>query len=375
MVVALLGFTSFFLTLAALPLWAVRGGVSDGAAGTVTTVMLLSTVGTQLFLPRLLTRWGTVPTFAAGLLALGAPAPLLAVSHGLAPLLVLSAVRGAGFAVLTVLGSLLTTTVAPPHRHGESIGLYGLAIAGPNLLGPPAGVALTQDGSFGWVAVLAAAPVLAVPFAVALGRHAPAQPPPATGPSGSRAGSLRAVAAPSALLFAATLTAGGLVTFLPIALPEGSTATVALLVLGLGSALSRWRAGAISDRTGSRLLLPGAVVAGAVGVLAVAGGLRSGAAGAVVAGAVLFGTGYGVLLNLTLVIAFARAGPARSTSASAAWNAAFDAGTAVGAGALGALTAAGLSLAAALVLTALVMLGTTPLALRSGRRRADPAVG
>lgn len=47
--ISLLGFASFCLTLAAVPTWAHAGGVGDGAAGLPTTVMLASTVLTQLF--------------------------------------------------------------------------------------------------------------------------------------------------------------------------------------------------------------------------------------------------------------------------------------------------------------------------------------
>ncbi len=386
MVVALLGFTSFCLTLAALPLWAVQGGVSVGAAGTVTTVMLMTTVATQLAVPALVARWGIAPTLAVGLVALGAPAPLLALSHDPAVLLSVSAVRGAGFAVLTVLGSLLTTVVAPADRHGESVGLYGLATAVPNLLGAPLGVALTQHGAFWWVAVLSAAPVLAVPFAVALGRRrppraaapaastasAPASPASPTAPrSAGRLGgpALRAVAAPSLVLFAATLAAGGLVTFLPIEAPAGSVATAGLLLFGLSSGLLRWRVGALADRMGVRLLLPWSVVAAVVGILVVAGGLELDSGPAVLAGALVFGGGYGAVLNLTLVMAFARAGPAGSTTASSGWNAAFDSGTAVGAGGLGAVAAAGLSIPGGLALAALLMVATLPAVCRPGHRR------
>jgi len=130
--ISLLGFTSFCLTLAAVPTWAHAGGVAESAAGLPTTVMLASTVLTQAAVPRLVTRFGVGRTLAAGLVALGAPAPFCALSHQLAVLLPVAAVRGCGFAVLTVVGVTLTATVAPPDRHGESVGLYGLAIAVPN---------------------------------------------------------------------------------------------------------------------------------------------------------------------------------------------------------------------------------------------------
>ena len=57
------------------------------------------------------------------------------------------------------------------------------------------------------------------------------------------------------------------------------------------------------------------------------------------AGAAVFGAGYGATQNLTLVAAFARAGENGTTTASAMWNASFDAGTATGALALGFLAA------------------------------------
>ncbi|HJX42757.1 MAG TPA: MFS transporter, partial [Geodermatophilus sp.] len=81
----------------------------------------------------------------------------------------------------------------------------------------------------------------------------------------------------------------------------------------------------------------------------------------VLAGAAVFGAGYGAVQNLTLVAAFARAGEGGSTAASALWNASFDAGTAAGALALG-LVAAGVGLPWTYVLVAGVLLAALPLA-------------
>jgi MFS family permease len=169
LVVSLLGFSSFCLTLAALPTWATSGGATQAAAGLVTTVMLAATVATQGLVPWLIVRLGSGPALALGLLLLGAPAPLSGLSPHLAVLLPVAAVRGTGFALLTVIGATLTGRVAPSDRHGESVGLYGLSIAVPNLAGVPLGVALTQAGHFPLVAILAACPVLAIPLAVGSG--------------------------------------------------------------------------------------------------------------------------------------------------------------------------------------------------------------
>jgi MFS family permease len=352
-----LGFTSFTLTLASLPAYAVAGGAPAETAGLVTAVFLAVTVAGQSAVPALTARFGPGPVLAAGLVALGAPSPLYAADDGLIWLSAVSAVRGVGFAVLTVLGATLAARVAPPERRGESIGLYGLAIAVPNLVFVPAGVALVLDGHAGWMAWLAASPVLALPLVPAVVRGARADPP--AGRSSSRA-AVRAALAPSAVLLVVTLAGGGLVTFLPIERPDGVLATATLLVFGITAALGRWRAGVLADRTGTRLLLPLALLGSAAGLAAVALGLGAGA-GWVLAGAAVFGAGYGAVQNLTLVTAFARAGEGGATAASAMWNASFDAGTAVGALVLG-LVAGGIGLPWTYVLVAGVLLLTLPLA-------------
>lgn len=377
--ISLLGFTGFCFTLSALPTWAVQGGAGVGAAGTVTAVLLLSTVLGQLAVPWWTTRFGAGRVMAVGLLALGAPAPFYALSHDLRWLLALSVVRGVGFAILTVVGTLLTFALAPPGRHGEAVGLYGIAIAVPNLLAIPAGVALTQAGWFPWAAVLAGAPVLAVPLAWSL--HAVAGParPAAerSGPDAAGAGRWSAVAAvlsPSVVLLAVTVAVGGVLTVLPIERPDGQLAAAAVLLLGLTGAVTRWRVGALRDRVRGAWLLPTTVAVSGVGaaLLAVGLGLGSGAGAtvAVLVGAAVFGAGQGAVQNLTLVDAFALAGPERASTASAVWNVGFDAGTGLGAVAVGALSATALGFPLTMGVCAAVVACTLPLAVRSSRRAA-----
>src|SRR5215213_10022924 len=306
---------------------------------------------------------GVRPVLVTGLLAMGLPSPLYVVHDGLAWICALSAVRGAGFAVLTVLGATLAARVAPPERRGESVGLYGLAIAIPNLVAVPAGVALVLDGHVGWLSWLAASPILGVLLVPLLVRSVAPEPGP--GPAGSGRAAALAALTPSAVLFMVTMAGGGLVTFLPIERPDGVLATVALLVFGVTGAVTRWRAGLLADRLGSRLLLPLALVVAAVGMVVTAAGLGSGA-GWVLAGAAVFGAGYGATQNLTLVSAFARAGENGTTTASAMWNASFDAGTAAGALALGFL-AAGIGLDRTYLVVAALLAAAVPLASAATR--------
>ena len=356
-----LGFAGYCLTLASLPAHAVAGGASPDTAGVVTAVFLLVTVAGQSVVPALTARHGLGPVLAAGLLLLGAPSPLYVLDDGVVWLSAVSAVRGAGFAVLTVLGAVLAAQVAPPGRRGESIGLYGLAIAVPNLLAVPAGVALVLDGHAAWLAWLAASPVLALPLVPGLARTVHWE----GAAGGSSREAVRAALAPSVVLLLVTLAGGGLMTFLPIERPDGALATTALLVFGVTGALTRWRAGLLADRVGTSRLLPAALVVGALGLAAVGLGLGT-ADGVVLAGAAVFGAGYGAVHNLTLVTAFARAGESGSTAARAMWNASFDAGTAAGALALG-LVAAGVGLPWTYVLVAGVLLAGLPTALAATR--------
>jgi predicted MFS family arabinose efflux permease len=122
----------------------------------------------------------------------------------------------------------------------------------------------------------------------------------------------------------------------------------------------------LADRLGgAALLLPGAVVVAAVGMLAVALGLVAGD-GWLLGGAAVFGAGFGAAQNLTLLAAFRRAGEGGTTAASAMWNASFDAGTAAGALLLG-LLAAGIDLPWTFTVVAAGLLAVLPVAVRSTR--------
>ena len=357
----LLGFTGFAATLASLPWWAVHGGASPSAAGLVTTVMLGVTVVVQFLVPTVERRLGTGRTLAVGLIALGAPSPMYLLSTDLVPMLAVSAVRGVGFGVLTVIGSALTAVLAPPHRHGEAVGLYGLAVAAPNLLVVPGAVALAQNVSFWPVVVLATCPVLAVPFALAIGvDHQPRAVPEHAGRRGARSAML-----PSFVLLTITLAGGGVTTYLPIERPNGYLATLVLLLFAFTAALGRWRVGRLADRTGTRLLLPGTVVLGVVGLAALGLGLGRGADVLLLAGAAVFGIAYGAVQNLTLVVAFARARGHGASTVSAVWNAAFDTGTGIGAVVVGALAATGMGVPTALGVCAGLIAVCLPLAVRS----------
>jgi predicted MFS family arabinose efflux permease len=364
-----LAFTSFFLTLSSLPLYSIAIGASAGTAGLVTSVMLISTVISQTLVPAAVARLGLMRVLAAGLVLLGAPAPLYVLVHQFWWVMLVSAIRGVGFAVITVLMPLVASAMVPRGRQGEAIGIYGLAIALPNLLGVPIGVALTASGGFRWVAIASAAPVLALPLlrSITLSMLPSTREGDTERIPADPARAVRAVAGASLVLLVVTLSGGGVLTFLPVVLPSGRVATIGLLLFGAAGSLTRWRAGALSDRFGSRVLLPVAVLAAAGGLAMLAGGLALGSTAVLLIGATVLGAGQGAVQNVTLLVAFRRAGPANATTASAVWNACYDSGTAIGALAVGLVATAGPGFSWTFAGCALLIFASLPIGVRATR--------
>lgn len=340
---SVVGFAGYAALLAVAPLWAIHGGATEAGAGLVNGVLLGATVLAQLAVPRALASWGTRRVLVTGLLLLGIPAPLYLLSDGLAWVLALSALRGIGFGVLTVTGSAATAHLVESSRRGAAIGAYGLAVAVPNLVLLPASVPLAEEWGFGSVFWLAALPVLGVPAALGLGavlrdlgHDRPAPELPLAPHPDSR--SLLAIVPPTLVLFAVTMAGGGLVTFAPLL--AGSTTAMALLLgMGLTTALARWLIGRVADRHGARRFLAPLLLVAAAAVAGCAWAVHGGRPVALVVAATVLGISYGALQNLTLVAAFAAAGPHRIAAASAGWNIGFDAGTASGAMSVGAMAA------------------------------------
>jgi MFS family permease len=373
---SLMGFVSFCITLAALPIWAVAGGASHLSAGLVTTAMLTCTVLTQMAVPTIAARLGLARTFGVGLLAMGLPSLLYLFDQEVWWLIVVSAIRGAGFAIVTVVGATMTARISPPGRRGEAVGVYSFSSSLPNMLAVPAGAGLTLSGHFSLVAILAAAPIIAVPLVRRL-RAGSVENNGDAGDSGDLSSARHAVIAavgPGVILLIAASATSGLVTFLPIERPEGSVATVSLLLLGVTAVVTRWRTGALADRIGSRMLLLLGLCLCAAGLVAVAAGLvLDGQAEAdilVLLGCAVFGVGWGGVQNLTLVVAFQRTNSERAATASAIWNAAFDTGLGLGAVGVGALAESQLRLPWTYLFCALLVTLCLPVVLIVTQKRS-----
>jgi predicted MFS family arabinose efflux permease len=354
----------FYLPLSVVPLFAKQSG-SDRGAGLATVALLLSTVACELVTPRLVARVGYRWALALGLTLLGAPTAVLMFSANGYAILGVSVVRGAGFAICTVAGGALTATMIPADRRGEGLAFVGLVSGVSGLLALPAGVWAADRWGYSPVfLVTTVATLLALVSVPGLPHRAATAG--AADHRGVLAGLRRpALTRPAAIFAASTAAVGVLVTFLPLATAgqPAWVAAAALLAQPAAATAARWVAGRLGDRHGpGRLLAPGLVLA-AAGMVGLA---VTGMPAAVIGGALVFGTGFGVLQNATLALMYARVPAGGESTVSAIWNTAYDLGMAAGALVAG-LVVSSVGYPATFVLTAVAMLPALAVVRRDRR--------
>lgn len=369
-----LGFSGFSVLMPVVPLWVVRGGADEGGAGLVNGVLLLVTVLTQFTVPALLRRFGWGPTLAAGLVLLGAPSLGLIASDELWAVLALSAVRGVGFGILTVTGSAAVAELSTPKTRGKAVGAYGLAVAGPQVVLLPLGSWVAETIGFAWVFVVGAVPLLGAPAALALGRVLSRLPHPSTGDEDAGGPSTSRVALtllrPMVLLMGATIAGGAVLTFGPQMVREPAVVIPALALMELMAAIFRWWIGGVADRHGAQRFVAPFVVLTVLGVGAIAWAVDEQSVPLLLVGALVLGSAYGALQNLTLVLSFAAVSRRHVGLASSIWNVGYDLGTAIGSMLVGVIATAS-DFPTALLATAIFALVTLPLAVASRRSRRD----
>jgi predicted MFS family arabinose efflux permease len=357
----------FFLLLSVVPLYAGSVGAGRVGAGLATGVLMAATVAGELAVPRLTGRFGYRVVLAAGLVLLGAPALALPAASAMPAILLVSVVRGLGFAIVVVVGGALVASLVPAERRGEGLGLFGVVVGVPGVAALPLGVWLV--GQAGYPAVFTAGAVAALAgLAVVPGLpgREPAGEPPVGVVTGLRT---PALARPAVTFAAAAMAAGVVVTFLPLAVTggPGNLAALGLFVQAVASTGSRWWAGRYGDRRGPSVLLVPGVVATAAGVLAL---VMIDSPVAVVAGMALFGSGFGVTQNASMALMLNRVAPSGYGTVSAIWNLAYDAGIGAGAFGFGVIATRGGYPAGFAVTALLVLSGLVPL----WRDRTAPAV-
>ncbi len=326
--------TSFYLMLGITPLYALEHGYGAFSASITTTIFMVATVVAELATNLVMRRIGQQATLAVGVLLLALPAFVLVLSSDLSVILVVSAVRGVGFALVIIAGAAMVASLADPAKQGEAMGVFGVVVGIPGIIGLPFGVWLVEHIGFAPLFIISGSAAAVGLVVVVLRIHLP-RPDEIHGLLRTlRTGEVLGLAI---VFLATTVSAGVFITWLPVAAGErfGSTlAAVGLLAYGLAGTLTRWLAGRFGDRRNARVLILPALV-----LITASLGFTAFVPQLLIVGALLFGAGFGALQNVVLQLMFRRVGPSGYGSASAIWNVAFDLGLGVGAFLFGALSA------------------------------------
>jgi len=319
--------------------------------------------------PRLMASFGDRAVLAAGLLLLGGAALLLVPAVDVVSAVLVCGLRGVGFGFAVVVTGALVARHVPAARRGAGLAVAGVVACVPAVAALPAGV---------WLAAACGADVVFVGAAVVAlaGALAPLALVARAGESATAVGSAESEAFDSgsglvalaripvqrrtALLFAATTVAAGIVVaYLPLA-ATGPAVAVGLFVQALAATAGRYGAGRWGDRHGhGRLVAPGLAACG-LGMLLLLG---VGQLALLLAAMAVFGTGFGVAQSATYAVLVERAPAGGHGAVSALWNLAYDLGYGVGPLAFAALVGAS-GYPAAFALTGLVVLA----GLRAARR-------
>jgi MFS family permease len=331
------GLTAFYLLLSVVPAYATEHGAGDIGAGLTTAALMLSTVAAEFAVPRAMAWFGPRAVLAVGLALLGLPAlllPFLLTWQAVAASCVL---RGIGLAIVFVVCGTLSAELIPAERRGEGLGLLGIVAGLPAVFGMPLGVWLAERAGYPVVFVAGAVVALAGLVAVAALPGGAVTAGVSSGPSLSTALRTGALVRPALVFGSTAMAAGVFVTFLPGALPAGSSGLAALILLlqSVAATASRCWAGRWGDRHGAAKLLPPGVAMAAIGVF---GMVWVGNPVAVLAGSVVFGAGFGVAQNASLAMLYDRMPASSYGVATALWSAAYDGGLGLGAAGFGLLT-------------------------------------
>lgn len=356
LVTVVAAFGGWALLLPVIPQAILDSGGSAGLAGAYTGVFMAATVLTQTQTPRLVRSWGYSTTMLVAALFLSVPTFGHLLGTGAALVLPLAVLRGMGFGALTVAQSALIAELVPVRFLGKASGALGLGVGSAQLVLLPLGLILVQElGGYAFVYVLGALITLAGAVMCAFLPRFKAPPKVATSGSrtpGADVPAWKLVAVPAVGISTVSMGFGGSSTFLAPGARETDpvagaiVAAFALSVVGGAQMISRYVAGWWADRVGQAgTLLAWALGASALGLAAMALTMSVGGAGSsywLLAAAVLYGGGFGIIQNEALLLMFERLPRERNAEASAYWNMSYDAGTGVGSFCLGLVAGAAL---------------------------------
>ncbi len=355
----------FFMTvysfLVTLPVYSVVLGGEQGQAGFVTAAISTVSVLALPYLGRLVDRFGRTPLMRLGLGVLLAEALALNFVSWLPLLVATSAFIGAALGSFQTGATTLVADLAPVHRRGQAMGIFGTFTTTAVALSPA--VATFVMRGIGFTALFAMSAVLAV--SGLLLSLTVREPPRRAGIYTKGALLHPAALLPGLCIFGVTVTYGALISFLPGQAPQMGLENAGLFftVFAFSTILVRAVAGSVSDRVGrAPVILPALFLVAAAMVLL---GQSTGPA-MILAVGFMYGLGYGSAHPTVMALAVDRGGPDARASAVATFNVSYNFGLAAGSLAMGFLLAATSFAVMAAVAGAIPFLALATLYVRRG---------
>ncbi|MBM7080675.1 MFS transporter [Micromonospora humida] len=342
-----------------------RHDAGDFTVGLVVTVTAATALLVRPVAGALADRYGHRTVMLTGALVVAAGGLLYLLPLSVPALVAVRLLLGAGEAALFTAGAVWTVALAPHHRRGQLIGLYGVSMWGGISAGTFLGATLQQVSYPAVWALSAAAPLLAA------GLVAVVPTPPRTAPTGGGGGLLlRPALLPGIALTFGAAGYAGLAAFVVLHL-DARDIGHGVVVLSCFSAVyagTRLVIGHLPDRLGPRRVAAWCGVGEAVGlaVVAVAPNLP-----VAVAGSVVMGVGFSLLHPSLALMVMNRTDPARQGAAIGAYTSFWDLGLAVW-GPVTGLVAAGFGYPAVFAVGAACALVAAALAVRIGRPVTTP---
>ena len=296
--VTLLGYLSFQLLTASLPLYAITLGADDAAvgllAGVIALTSLLSRPWVGWWLDRGGARWGMA--VAGGFLTLSALGVLS--SRSVVALVSFRTFTGLAIALSATTSLVLSVALAPEHRRGEALSLLSLANSIGQGVGPATGIAVAEragyPGLFATCVLLGAvAGGLALNLRIGSSVHA-------TRPRDRRV-IHSGVLVPGLILAALSLSFGVTFGLLAVHASRRGLANpgLAFITVAGGQILAQTLLRHMSDRFGRR-----ATIAPGLALIAAGMGIMAGAAGFwLLLGGLLFGIGLGTAVPTIYALA------------------------------------------------------------------------
>jgi MFS family permease len=343
-----------------------RFDASNLAVGLVVTATGLTALLVRPVAGALADRYGHRRVMQAGALIVAAGGALYFLPLSLPGFVLVRLVLGVGEAALFTAGAVWTVSIAPHHRRGQLIGLYGISMWGGISVGTLLGAAALRLGYPGVWGVSTVVPLVGLALVSAVSATSPA------GHTVARGLLLRPALLPGVALALGAAGYAGLAAFIVLHLDERGVGS-GVVVLSCFSAVyagTRLFIGHLPDRLGPRRVATWSGVGEAVGLMVIA--LAPNLLVAVL-GSVVMGIGFSLLHPSLALMVMNRTDKARQGAAIGAYTSFWDLGLFVWGPVTGAI-ATGFGIPAVFLAAAVAAVAASAVALRVRQPSPAPAV-